>query len=232
MVKPIGQSIGNLSVPAATATRKRIRGDGSNTRALILEAARRRLCDTGYARLNVRDIARDAGVNHALISYHFQGKQQLVLAVLDEANQTLLERQTRMYAGPSSASEKWQQASDFYEEDLKSGFVRLMMELMGASFNDKELRDGFVPRLLAWLKLVESGVEDFIESSGLDLPVSARAIAAWISWFWLGMEAGMTLGIGEKDGHQREALDAVALLLRRIEAPQATRRHAGARRST
>jgi AcrR family transcriptional regulator len=208
-----------------------VRADGSTTRALILEAARRRLCDAGYARLNVRDIARDAGVNHALISYHFRGKQQLVLAVLDDANRTLLERQTSMYAEPSSASQKWQQACDFYDEDLKSGFVRLMMELMGASFNDKELRDGFVPRLLAWLKLVESGVEDFIERSGLDLPVSARAIAGWIGWFWVGMEAGMTLGIGEDEGHQREALDAVALLLRRIESPQRPARRVGARKS-
>lgn len=212
---------------------RRVRADGSNTRALILDAARRRLCETGYAHLNIRDIARDAGVNHALIGYHFRGKQQLVLAVLDEANQTLLERQRRMYAEPSSASKKWQQACDFYEDDLRSGFVRLLMELMGASFHDKELRDGFVPRLQAWLRLVEAGVEEFLESAGLDLPVSARAIAAWISWFWTGMEASMTLGIEEADGHQREALAAMALLLRRIESRPASppRRRPPARRA-
>lgn len=233
MDNPLGQTVRKPGPPSSTSTpRKRVRADRSATPARILEAARRRLCDAGYARLNVRDIARDAGVNHALISYHFQGKQQLVLAVLDEANKALLERQTRMYEEPSSASTKWQQACAFYEEDLKSGFVRLMMELMGASFNDKELRDGFVPRLLVWMRLVESGVDNFIQSSGLELPISSRAIAAWISWGWLGMEASMTLGISEAKGHQREALEAVALLLRRIEAPQSAPRRAKARRST
>ncbi len=208
---------------------KPARADGAATRTLILAAARRRLCEAGYARLNVRDIARDAGVNHALIGYHFRGKQQLVMAVLDEVNKTLLDRQTRMYQRSASASEKWQQACDFYEDDLKSGYVRLLMELMGASFDDAELRSELVPRMLAWHKLIEAAVADFIAQSELDLPVSARAITAWIGWFWTGMEASMTLGITEKQGHQREALEAVATLLRLVEAGP-RRKTASARR--
>jgi AcrR family transcriptional regulator len=195
------------------------RADGSATRAAILRAARDRLVEVGYANLNVRDIAREAGVNHALIGYHFHGKQQLVLAVLDEANKQLLERQASMYQGTTRASQQWQQACDFYDEDLKSGFVRLLMELMGASFHDQELRREFVPRLSQWHRLVEAAVVDFIDRSKLDLPISAQAISAWIVWFWTGMEAGAMLGIAEQDGHQREALAAMATLLRRIEAP-------------
>jgi AcrR family transcriptional regulator len=211
---------------AESPVKARARIDGVATRTLILQAARRRLCEGGYAHLNVRDIARDAGVNHALISYHFRGKQQLVLAVLDEANQTLLERQERMYQEEASAGQKWQQACDFYEDDLRSGFVRLLMELMGASFHDAELRAEFVPRMLAWNRLVESGVNAFIEASGLDLPVSGRAIAAWICWFWIGLETSMTLGITEQQGHQREALAAVATLLRLVESKPRRKRAA------
>lgn len=221
MDKPFVQSKRVRSKPAPAAVKKaskRTRADGVTTRASILEAARRRLCDGGYAALNVRDIARDAGVNHALIGYHFQGKQQLVLEVLDEANKHLLERQARMYGTPMTARQKWQQACDFYEDDLKSGFVRLLMELMGASFNDEALRKEFLPRLLAWHGLVEKAVTEFLADSKLDLPVSARAIAAGIGWFWTGMEASMMLGIPEKQGHQREALAAVDTLLRRVEA--------------
>ncbi len=224
MVSPDVQSskrtrVAPKPVPAAKPTRS----DGATTQALILQAARRRLCDGGYAQLNLRDIAKDAGVNHALINYHFRSKQQLVLAVVDEANAQLLERQKRMYGAPTSAGEKWQQACDFYEQDLKSGFVRLMMELMGASFNDKELQREFVPRLLEWMRVVEGAATEFIATSGLDLPVSARALSTWICFYWIGMEAGMTLGITEKQGHFREALDAVATLLRRVEAPTAPR---------
>ena len=98
----------NLGVRRPAASEERTvspagRADGTTTRAAILRAARDRLVEVGYANLNVRDIAREAGVNHALIGYHFHGKQQLVLAVLDEANKQLLERQTRMYQGTPSA---------------------------------------------------------------------------------------------------------------------------------
>ena len=122
-----------------------------------------------------------------------------------------------MYEATASASQQWQQACDFYEEDLRSGFVRLLMELMGASFHDLELRREFVPRLAHWHRLVEDAVKSFIATSKLELPVSAEAIAAWIVWFWTGMEAGMMLGIDERHGHQREALDALATLLRNVE---------------
>src|SRR5678816_4346948 len=90
--EPRGAATGAQGAPAG-------RVDGATTRAAILRAARDRLVEVGYANLNVRDIAREAGVNHALIGYHFRGKQQLVLAVLDEANKQLLDRQARMYQG-------------------------------------------------------------------------------------------------------------------------------------
>jgi AcrR family transcriptional regulator len=191
-----------------------LRADGESTRAAILEATRRRLIEQGYANLSVREIAADAGVNHALIGYHFQGKQQLVLAVLDDLNNRLLERQARMYDADADTLVKWEQACAFYEEDLRSGFVQLLMELMGASFHDESLRREFVPRMLAWHRLVEEAVHDFLEESGLELPVSARAIASWIGWFWMGMEASMALRIPEEQGHQREALQAVTTLLK------------------
>ena len=232
MVKPIVQTRKPtqtrtvLANPVASG----VRTDGAATRNLILQAARRRLIEEGYANLSVREIAADAGVNHALIGYHFQGKQQLVMAVLDDANARLLERQARMYDSAGSASEQWRQACAFYDEDLASGFVKLLMELMGASFHDDALRKEFTPRLLAWQKLIEEAVDRFISDTSLELPISARAISAGITWFWMGMEASMALGINEEQGHQREALAAMATLLQRAEA--GTRRRTQTARKT
>src|SRR6186997_1193655 len=103
-------------------------GDGTQTRDRILDATFRRLVSEGYAALSTREIARDAGVNHALINYHFGSKDQLVIEVLDEANRKLLERQKAMYNAPGSFAEKWAQARRFYKSDLASGFVRVQAE--------------------------------------------------------------------------------------------------------
>src|SRR5690242_19576622 len=106
-----------------------------DTKGKILEAAFRRLAAEGYAALSLREIAKDAGVNHALINYHFRSKEQLVIAVLDEANRRLLDRQKRMYRAPGDFARKWAEARRFYRSDLASGFVRVQAELWAASLS-------------------------------------------------------------------------------------------------
>jgi AcrR family transcriptional regulator len=203
-----------------------------DTKARILEAAFRRLAMEGYAALSTREIARDAGLNHALISYHFRGKDALVIAVLDEANRQLLLRQQAMYAQPGDFAHKWAQARRFYKDDLASGFVRVQAELWAASLADPALREKFLPRIRAWKKVVSDGVADAIgtlESCGVTLPApfTAEVIACWISEFWLGMEFSDLLG---DRTHHVAALDAVETLLRDLD--ERVRKQASASRGT
>lgn len=185
----------------------------SETAERILQAASRRLAIDGYARLNMRDVAAEAKVNHALIHYYFGSKDQLVIAVLDEANRRLIERQMQMYTTPGDFAAKWAQARAFYEEDLASGFVRVQMELWAASLSNEALRENFVPRIMEWRRVIESAVRDALTHYHLDLPVSPEIIATWISDFWFGMEFEMLLGISEAQAHHQEALKAFQQML-------------------
>jgi AcrR family transcriptional regulator len=198
-------------------------GDLDNTKGKILEAAFRRLAEQGYAALSMREIAKDAGVNHALINYHFRTKDQLVITVLDEANRRLLERQQRMYGSPTSFTEKWRQARRFYETDVASGFVRVQAELWAASMSNPDLREKFVPRILAWKEVVLGGVREAfkaLEMSGVTLPApfTAQVVAAWITEFWLGMEFADLIGIREEQIPHNAALDAIERLLENLDA--------------
>ena len=161
-------------------------GDAPQTRERILDAAFRRLVSEGYAALSVREIAKDAGVNHALINYHFRSKDQLVIDVLDAVNQRLLSRQASMYASEGGFAQKWASARRFYQEDLDSGFVRLQAELWAASFSNAGLREKFLPRLLAWKKLVLGAVRGRCRIGGRrhQLPPPFAQVIAWFG-FWL-----------------------------------------------
>lgn len=197
----------------------------SDTRRRILAAAFNCLVTRGYAALSVRDIAKDAGLNHALISYHFGGKDRLVIAVLDDANRRLLERQKQLYDAPGGFAEKWARARRFYEDDLASGFVRVQAELWAASLSNAELREQFLPRIQAWKQLVLEGVREALQAYRVDLPpaFSAEAIATLLSEFWLGMEFSQLIGARGETARHDAALDAVEALLRmldqRIAAP-------------
>jgi AcrR family transcriptional regulator len=55
----------------------------STTRDTILAAARERFAEQGYDRVRMRDVAADAGVDVALVNYHFGSKDGLFGAALE-----------------------------------------------------------------------------------------------------------------------------------------------------
>lgn len=59
------------------------RAGSPDTRALILDAARERFLTGGYTKTSLRSIAADAGVDVALLSYHFHSKQGLFTAAME-----------------------------------------------------------------------------------------------------------------------------------------------------
>lgn len=207
-----------------------------DTRSRILDAAFGFLATRGYHALTSREVARAAGVNHALINYYFGSKDRLVIAVLDEANRRLLARQRGMYAAPGGFAEKWAEARRFYEDDLASGFVRVQAELYAASLADEGLREQFLPRIRAWKDVVQAAVVDALAlyRPALPPPFSAEAIACLICEFWLGMEFARLLGGEQERARHEAALDAMASVIATLDAaaappsPAASRKGAAA----
>lgn len=56
---------------------------GSDSKTKLLETAMRLFAAHGYAAVSIRRIAEESGVNSALISYHFKGKEGLYRAVIE-----------------------------------------------------------------------------------------------------------------------------------------------------
>ena len=123
----------------------------------------------GYANLSTRAVADAAEVPLSQIHYHFGSKQQLILAVLEAENERLLERQRSMYAGPEPLWRQWERACDYLDEDIESGYVRILQEMIAAGWSDAEVAAKVRDYMGGWYRPARRGRAS----------ASPRAWAAW-----------------------------------------------------
>jgi AcrR family transcriptional regulator len=207
----------DATISSAGAERATGRRDGGDTRATILAAARSALLQDGYARLSTRRVAEVADVPLSQIHYHFGSKQQLILAVLEAENTRLLERQAGMYAGPEPLWRQWEQACDFLEVDLESGYVRILQEMIAAGWSDPEVASAVRSMIGGWFSLLADVARREGERTGGLGPFTPEEIAALMGLPFLGAEAQILLGFAESEMPARSALRKIGAVIRQLE---------------
>jgi len=90
----------------------------SATRDKILAAARELFQEKGFDMTSVREIASKAGVNVALINYHFGSKEKLLLAHMEESVGTTRMRLSDINKSDSTPAEKLEAVIDLYVEKV------------------------------------------------------------------------------------------------------------------
>jgi AcrR family transcriptional regulator len=188
-----------------------------STRSTILDAAKNALVESGYASLSTRAIAHRAGVPLSQIHYHFGTKQNLVLEVLEEENQRLLERQSRLYGDGLPLWKQWEQACDFLEDDLTSGYVRVLQEMTAAGWGDSEIATAVRANLKGWMDLLADTARRAERELGSLGPFTPAEIAVIAGAPFLGVEALILLGFEESDLPMRSALRKIGDVLRSLE---------------
>jgi hypothetical protein len=142
----------------------------------------------------------------------------LLLEVLARENEQLLERQRALYAAPCSLSEKWRIACDLLDEDLETGYVRVLWELWSAGLADPELAAGWRDATAGWRDLLAAVFESWSEQHEVELPVRPRALASLVANLFQGIEIELLAGVSDADAPHREVLDALGALIERAEA--------------
>lgn len=189
------------------------------TSIAVLEAAKKVLRQNGYSKLSTRDVAAAAGVPLSQIHYHFGSKQGMVLALFEHLNSQLLDRQNAMFHDSTLAlSQQWDLACDYLDEDIASGYVRVLQELIAASWADSPVAKVIQAGLMGWLKLlVELAQRAEREFGGLG-PFTAEEVAALVASAFLGAESQHLLGLEKKGAPIRRSLRRFGDLIRMMEA--------------
>jgi AcrR family transcriptional regulator len=188
-----------------------------DTRMLILDAARNRLLADGYAGLSTRKVAEEAGVPVSQLNYHFGSKQGLILALFEEEDQRRLARQTRMYAGEAPLWQRYERACDFLEDDLDSGYVRVLQELMAAGWSNRELGAAVRELLGGWVALLAEVAREAERRHGPLGPFTAEEAATLVASAFFGSESLLLLGFDRDALPIRAALRRVGVLIRQLE---------------
>ena len=191
----------------------------TKTRASILDAGKQALRDGGYSGLSTRKIAEAAGVPLSQIHYHFGSKQGLVLAVLEEENRKLLQRQQTMYSQGMPLWKQWEQACDYLEDDLESGYVRVLQELMAAGWANPEIGVAVKEMLGNWFVLLADVAGRASERIGGLGPFTAAEAGFVAGVPFIGAEGMILLGFTEEEVPIRSALRKFGEVLRALEEP-------------
>jgi AcrR family transcriptional regulator len=192
------------------------------TATQILEAARACLLAEGFAKLSTRRVAELAGVPLSQIHYHFGGRQGLVLTLLDHENSRLVDRQRQMYGAEMPLWKRYEQACDFLEEDLASGYVRVLQEMMAAGWADPAVADQVLRLLRVWFDILTDVAREAEERFGSLGPFSASDVAGLIGLSFLGGEAVILLGDESWSSDVRTWLRSVGSLIRTAEEAAST----------
>ncbi len=186
------------------------------TSSRILLAVRDVVLESGFAAVTTRAVADRAGVPLSQIHYHFGSKEQMILAMLREENDSLVERQAHMFALDLPLAERWSLACDYLDDDLDSGYVRVLQEMMAAGWSSVEVRDAVDEVLAAWCGVLTEVVRRG-HAAGANFGAFETAdIVALVMSAFLGAESLILLGLDRDQlpirGALRRVGDALAAL--------------------
>jgi AcrR family transcriptional regulator len=161
---------------------------GSDTRERIMEAALETLRQEGFAGTTARSIAARGGLNQALIFYHFRSVANLLLEAFRRNSEVQVARYREAASNVSSLADLVEIARRLHAEDLESGSITAVTQLMASAASDPDLGRAILDRFEEWIQLVQDALVQAAGTHPLAAAVPPREAAYAISALFLGIE--------------------------------------------
>lgn len=172
---------------------------------------------SGYAGLSTRAVAEQAGVPLSQLHYHFGSKLGLVLGLFEALNERLLHRQARLFDEDIPMWRQWEIACDFLDEDIASGYVRILHELSAASWSDAEIARVLNKAMGGWQSLLVTVAKRAEKRLGSFMPLKAEDVGALVGSAFIGAEVNILCAQETRAYPIRRALRRIGEVIRRIE---------------
>ncbi|MEU7840327.1 TetR/AcrR family transcriptional regulator [Micromonospora sp. NPDC049114] len=184
----------------------------SDTKQRLLDGAIAAIREHGIAGVSARTIAAAAGVNQALVFYHYGTVDDLLAAACRDSTAKRVEHWSARLASAGSLRELLAVGRALHEEERQLGNVTFLAQMLAAAQADQRMAAPTAGALQLWVDEIEAVLRRLLAGSPFaevaDVPGLARAVSA----AFIGLE--LYDGVDRAGADQAmAALDQLALLL-------------------
>lgn len=187
----------------------------ADTRTKLLVATLETLRDNGIARTSARTIAATAGVNQALVFYHFGSVEALLAAACRYGAEQRVAVYRPGFAQVSTFADLAELGREMRRAEREGGHVAFLGQLLAAGQTQPEIAAATTAGLGSWISEIETALGRLLSTTPLgefvDIPGLARALAA--SFIGLQLYEGVDEDGASQALHALEQLAGLAAAL-------------------
>lgn len=154
----------------------------ADTKQKLLDGALAAVRQHGVAGVSARTIAAAAGVNQALVFYHFGTVDELLAAACEGATAARVAVYADQLDRVTSMRELLDVGRRLHDEERRLGNVTVLAQLLAGARNDERLVAPTARALAMWIAPIEGALTRLLAGSPIaeaaDIPGLARAVAA------------------------------------------------------
>ncbi|WP_455354178.1 TetR/AcrR family transcriptional regulator [Streptomyces sp. SYSU K217416] len=180
----------------------------ADTKEKLLAGALRTLVEQGIAKTSARSIAATAGVNQALVFYHFGSVDELLAAACRFGAEQRVARYRERLAAIGSLAELLEFGRQMHEEERAGGHVAVLGQLLAGAQTQPRLAPATAAGLALWIEEIETVLIRVLSATPLGEFADPAGLARAVAASFVGIE----LYEGVDEAGARRALDALEQL--------------------
>ena len=141
--------VGAMGTPVADRVDAR-EARGAETQQRIIEAVWKVMAEKGLPALTVRLVAKEAGISHAMVHYHFVSKDDLILAVVGHARHYWIDPMEAIVGGADAPESKLESVIVWMAEPATREVMRVHRQLLSQSEWNEKLRRAMAAEYARW----------------------------------------------------------------------------------
>lgn len=158
------------------------------TRDKLLEGALRTLVEQGIAKASARAIATTAGVNQALVFYHFGSVDELLAAACRRGAELRVARHRERLRSVGSLSELLAFGREMHQEERDAGHVAVLGQLLAGAQTHPRLAPATAAGLDLWIAEIEQVLVRVLAGTPLDGFTDPAGLARAVAASFVGLE--------------------------------------------